>query len=212
MQIEDVQNLGALLRSALFLGADGVLLSAHNTAPVSAACAKASAGASELWLASGRLLSAGRFADTLDESAAAGWQVLGAAAAVPSPPAAATPSVREQNTTEAMCGTGNSSSCSSHTDDTAQDAQRDSLLSNAPPTILVLGNEGGGLTDDTRRACTGLVGIADRQQEWALDTAQGGVAGIEGFFLDSLNVSAAGAVLLNQCARKKFASSVGDER
>lgn len=193
LQVEDVQNLGALLRSALFLGADGVLLSAHNTAPVSPACAKASAGASEAWLASGRLLSAGRFADTLAETAQAGWSVLGAASAGP-----------------AKQGAG-------MTNNAVNDGQGRALDSSelAVPTILVLGNEGSGLSDETRRACTGFVGVADRQSEWAWGACEAHGAFGE-FYVDSLNVSAAGAVLLNECARRKHAAhhtgSVSDDQ
>jgi 23S rRNA (guanosine2251-2'-O)-methyltransferase len=46
--VEDPRNLGAILRSAYLLGADGVIIPEHRAAQVTAACAKASAGASEL--------------------------------------------------------------------------------------------------------------------------------------------------------------------
>lgn len=42
------QNFGAALRSAYFLGVDGVLTCHRNSAPLSAAVSKASAGAMEL--------------------------------------------------------------------------------------------------------------------------------------------------------------------
>ena len=42
------QNFGAALRSAHFLGVDGVLTCHRNSAPLSAAVSKASAGAMEL--------------------------------------------------------------------------------------------------------------------------------------------------------------------
>ena len=47
-EIQDPQNLGALLRSAHFLGAAGVLVSFKNSAPLSAATSKASAGAARV--------------------------------------------------------------------------------------------------------------------------------------------------------------------
>ncbi|TMQ02754.1 MAG: 23S rRNA (guanosine(2251)-2'-O)-methyltransferase RlmB [Deltaproteobacteria bacterium] len=46
--VEDPRNLGAILRSAYLLGAGGVIIPEHRAAAVTAACAKASAGASEL--------------------------------------------------------------------------------------------------------------------------------------------------------------------
>ena len=46
--IEDPRNLGAILRSAYLLGADGVIIPEHRAAQVTALVAKASAGASEL--------------------------------------------------------------------------------------------------------------------------------------------------------------------
>ena len=46
-EVQDPQNLGALLRSARFLGAKGVAVAAKNSAPLSPAVSKASAGALE---------------------------------------------------------------------------------------------------------------------------------------------------------------------
>jgi 23S rRNA (guanosine2251-2'-O)-methyltransferase len=46
--VEDPRNLGAILRSAYLLGADGVIIPEHRAAAVTPAVAKASAGASEL--------------------------------------------------------------------------------------------------------------------------------------------------------------------
>ena len=46
-EIQDPRNLGALLRSARFLGAQGVVVSIKNSAPLSPAASKASAGAVE---------------------------------------------------------------------------------------------------------------------------------------------------------------------
>jgi len=46
--VEDPRNLGAILRSAYLLGANGVIIPEHRAAQVTALVAKASAGASEL--------------------------------------------------------------------------------------------------------------------------------------------------------------------
>jgi 21S rRNA (GM2251-2'-O)-methyltransferase len=47
-EVQDPQNLGALLRTAYFLGCDRVVVSEKNTAPLSGVVSKASAGAMEL--------------------------------------------------------------------------------------------------------------------------------------------------------------------
>jgi len=74
-EVTDPQNLGALLRSAFFLGASGVLVSAKNSAPLTPVVSKASAGAMELM----EVHAARNLPRTLDEAREAGWQVVGAA-------------------------------------------------------------------------------------------------------------------------------------
>lgn len=46
-QVVDPQNLGAILRTSMFLGVDGVVVCNKNSAPLSAVVAKASVGALE---------------------------------------------------------------------------------------------------------------------------------------------------------------------
>jgi len=46
-QVEDPQNVGAVVRSAAFLGADGIMVLKDHSAPLTAAVSKASAGALE---------------------------------------------------------------------------------------------------------------------------------------------------------------------
>jgi tRNA G18 (ribose-2'-O)-methylase SpoU len=48
LQVTDPQNLGALLRSALFFGADGVVACAKNSASLTPTVSKASSGALEV--------------------------------------------------------------------------------------------------------------------------------------------------------------------
>ena len=67
------QNLGAVLRSAAFLGAAGVLTCARNSAPLSPAVSKASAGALE----SLTVHSCEAMQKTLERARADGWAVLG---------------------------------------------------------------------------------------------------------------------------------------
>ena len=74
-EVTDPQNLGALLRSALFLGVDGVLVSAKNTCSLTPSVSKASAGAMEL----SPVHSARNLPRTLEAAREAGWQIVGAA-------------------------------------------------------------------------------------------------------------------------------------
>lgn len=67
--------MGAILRSALFLGADGVLLCSKNSAPLSGVASKASAGALEHFDTVRDVYNMPRFLERCKEE---GWAVLGA--------------------------------------------------------------------------------------------------------------------------------------
>ncbi|CAI7774219.1 unnamed protein product [Closterium sp. NIES-53] len=75
-EVTDPQNLGAILRSAHFLGAAGVVVCAKNSAPLSAVVSKASAGALEIM----QVHECTNMMRFLARSAANGWLVVGAAA------------------------------------------------------------------------------------------------------------------------------------
>lgn len=72
-EIMDPQNLGAIIRSAYYFGAQGVVLCAKNSAPLSGVVSKASAGSLELI----ELLSCRNMMQFLSSSADNGWRVLG---------------------------------------------------------------------------------------------------------------------------------------
>ncbi|KAH6558816.1 hypothetical protein KP509_1Z044300 [Ceratopteris richardii] len=76
-EVTDPQNFGAILRSAYFLGAAGVVVCAKNSAPLSAVVSKASAGALEVM----ELRSCKNMMKFLDRSTENGWRVVGGAAA-----------------------------------------------------------------------------------------------------------------------------------
>lgn len=71
----DPQNFGALLRTSYFLGIDKVVVSAKNSAPLSAAVSKASSGAMEVM----DVFSTDNMMKFLDLSKTNGWQVVGTA-------------------------------------------------------------------------------------------------------------------------------------
>ncbi|XP_041007247.1 uncharacterized protein LOC121251902 [Juglans microcarpa x Juglans regia] len=72
-EVTDPQNLGAIIRSAYFFGASGVVLCAKNSAPLSGVVSKASAGALELM----ELRYCKNMMQFLVTSAENGWRVLG---------------------------------------------------------------------------------------------------------------------------------------
>ena len=82
-EVMDPQNLGALLRSAYFLGSQGVIVCSKNSASLSASVSKASAGAMELR----PVYSARNMMQFLEHSKQAGWQVIGSALSPDSVPA-----------------------------------------------------------------------------------------------------------------------------
>lgn len=67
----DPQNFGALLRTAYFLRCDKVVVCSKNSAPLSPAVSKASAGAMELM----KVYSTDNLMKFLDSSKNNGWQV-----------------------------------------------------------------------------------------------------------------------------------------
>lgn len=77
--ILDPGNLGAILRTAFFLGVDTVAISNRSSAPVSPVAIKASAGASETL----PLVSVSRPGNFIDECKSNGWKIYAAAAPTP---------------------------------------------------------------------------------------------------------------------------------
>ncbi|NWV09397.1 MRM1 methyltransferase, partial [Ptilonorhynchus violaceus] len=72
-QIQDPMNLGALLRSAYFLGVDRVVTSHRNSCPLTPTVSKASAGAMEVF----DVYSTDDLQGFLKAKSAEGWEVLG---------------------------------------------------------------------------------------------------------------------------------------
>uniref|UniRef100_M4FD56 rRNA methyltransferase 1, mitochondrial n=3 Tax=Brassica campestris TaxID=3711 RepID=M4FD56_BRACM len=72
-EVTDPQNLGAIIRSAYFFGATGVVVCAKNSAPLSAVVSKASAGSLEVM----ELRYCKNMMQFLEASAENGWRVVG---------------------------------------------------------------------------------------------------------------------------------------
>ena len=71
-EVWDPQNFGALLRTAFFLKCDKVVVCSKNSAPLSAAVSRASAGAMEVM----KVYSTDNMMKFLDKSKDNGWQVI----------------------------------------------------------------------------------------------------------------------------------------
>ncbi|XP_009468228.1 PREDICTED: rRNA methyltransferase 1, mitochondrial [Nipponia nippon] len=72
-QIQDPMNLGALLRSAYFLGVDRVVTSQRNSCPLTPTVSKASSGVMEVF----DVYSTGDLRSFLKAKTAEGWEVVG---------------------------------------------------------------------------------------------------------------------------------------
>lgn len=73
-QLEDPQNVGAIIRSAAFLGAAGLITLKKNSAPLSATVSKASAGALEYF----PIIEVNNLSETLQQLKKEGYSVAGA--------------------------------------------------------------------------------------------------------------------------------------
>ncbi|XP_047401063.1 LOW QUALITY PROTEIN: rRNA methyltransferase 1, mitochondrial [Sciurus carolinensis] len=156
--LQDPRNLGAVLRSAHFLGVDKVIISRRNSCPLTPVVSKASAGAMEVM----DVFSADDLAGFLQAKAQQGWLVAGTVGfqGSESPSSSKTPII----------------SCLEFLWDR--------------PTLLVLGNEGSGLSQEVQASCQLLLTILPGRQ-----LPPG---------LESLNVSVAAGILLHSiCSQRK---------
>nr|XP_033963529.1 rRNA methyltransferase 1, mitochondrial [Pseudochaenichthys georgianus] len=145
-KIQDPMNLGAILRSAYFLGVDRVVSSLHDSCPLSPVVSKASSGAMEVIGVYGYE----NLEDMLKMKMAQGWQVVGTVGA----------EGEESQVPITLC----------------------SDFKVTKPTVLLMGGEGEGLSQQLLSLCQTLLTIP---------------AGRELFpGIESLNVSVASGILL----------------
>ena len=191
-ELVDAHNTGAVLRSALLLGADAVAVSrGAGSALLGAAASKASSGAMEAWLASRRLFTFRNTASLVQACGDAGWRTVGTTAP-PSSPAASEQGEDMQGPAPAHAAPRRAVPASS--------LRRDA------PTLLVLGNEAHGLRPVVRKACHTLCFVEQapaagplawpRRGARDLDAEDESVRGRAPLFVDSLNVAASAAILL----------------
>lgn len=129
-EVVDPQNLGALIRSAYFLGRVNVVVCAKNSAPPSGTVSAASAGALEV----AQIYSTSNLPKTLDQAELDGFRIIGASAD------------GEEHLDIPIYDLHN---IPLETDE----------FGKQKPTILVLGSEGRGLRHLVAKACTEFVRI-----------------------------------------------------
>nr|XP_043870075.1 rRNA methyltransferase 1, mitochondrial [Solea senegalensis] len=146
-RIQDPMNLGAILRSAYFLGVDRVISSLHNSCPLSPVVSKASSGVLEVLGVYG----CENLKDMVKLKVKRGWQVVGTVAA--------------------------------DADGSVIPVTQCSDFHMTKPTLLLMGGEGEGLSQELLSLCQTLLTIPAGRDL---------CAGVE-----SLNVSVATGILLH---------------
>jgi 21S rRNA (GM2251-2'-O)-methyltransferase len=204
-EVVDPQNLGALLRSAYFLGGGntpsvhsrvGILVCSKNSAPPSPVVSAASAGALELL----EVYSTTNLPRTLNQAREDGFRIIGASSSVPSNVAGGSQNNKRQNEEGGV-------------EDWApplydlQDLPAQGAEGDDRPILMVLGSEGHGLRTLVAKACTEFVRIPsglgtssvsdeglDSDHENDDDDYDDDSNGEPG--VDSLNVSVTGGIML----------------
>lgn len=220
-EIVDPHNVGAVMRSSLLLGADGMLLGLRNAAPLGPTTSKTSSGAMEVWAAAKRLYTCNSMHSTLGSLSEAGWHIIGTAAppadvlqrqAADVAEAAEVDSAAAPDGDVVPDGSGSTSDTPSMVDTAVTQSPAGEVppskrqrwvsshaLIRDRPTILVMGSEGRGLRPAVRKACHSLAYIP-MADPWNVITRNvGGQQGRErSALVESLNVSAAASILLHQ--------------
>lgn len=198
-EVVDPQNLGALLRSAYFLGYPriGILVCAKNSAPPSPVVSAASAGALELLT----VHSTNNLPRTLNQARDDGFRIIGASSSIPFR------KKKEQATSDDEDDDDEGYEGEERKEDHDDDAPSPvynlhdlPLTDPHQPTLLVLGSEGHGLRKLVARACTEFVRIPSGEAMWSLhphdsDSPTTDI-GVDKNRVDSLNVSVTGGILL----------------
>lgn len=169
--IVDSGNLGAIIRSAYYLGVDAVVFAGRNSAPLSPVTIKASAGAAENMI----LLETKNEREFIRRSRDNGWRFYAAEA----------PGNNGRETI--VLGT---KGAKYDARDTANGNDGDHRVLLEAPTVLMLGSEATGLTSQIKAQADALVSIPGSRMRpdegLASDPAR----------VDSLNVSVAAALLI----------------
>lgn len=188
----DPQNFGALLRTAQYYGIDKIIACSKNSAPLSPAVSKASAGAMEILTSRQQVWSTNNMEKFLQYSRINNWQVVGASSSAVDDAYAPVP-ISTNELFKQTVASGCDSSVNKenlHIDTKSRPCGRFDV---DKPTILVLGNEGHGLRTNIMRKCDVLLNIPQNSNA----NAPGNKENQEQLHFDSLNVSVAGGILMH---------------
>lgn len=196
-ELQDVHNVGAIARSALLFHADGLVTAVRGTAPLNGTVSKVSSGALEHLYGKGQLYITQSLPQFLSACREAGWRVIGAAAPPQRSQAKLNIDSRVDHAAERLQG---ASSTSVDTTVAAPVSRQvayipASELQRDAPTVLVLGSEGKGLRTNVKKECTTFAYIPMATGH-SNSNGSGAVRGLGA--VESLNVSAAAAILLHQ--------------
>jgi 21S rRNA (GM2251-2'-O)-methyltransferase len=209
-EVVDPQNLGALLRSASFLGRGrvGILVCSKNSAPPSPIVSAASAGALELM----EVHSTVSLPRTLNLAREDGFRIIGASSSPPPPQHNAIGGrsiVDEEDVERDVQGNGGTTTTPRSYD--LHDLPRMGEGDDDRPILLVLGSEGHGLRTLVARACTEFVRIPSgmtmvggqlssathgNDDDDGTDSVTTTTDGESQAGVDSLNVSVTGGIML----------------
>ncbi|CUM66418.1 uncharacterized protein PRCAT00004082001 [Priceomyces carsonii] len=167
--ITDPQNMGAIVRSAYFLGADFIVVPDHDTARLGPVASKASAGALELM----DIYQVEDSFDFISQSKKNGWSIISTSSR---------PNLEELS----RLRTKNKKVEQDLNTKFIETSELSSILQ-LTPTLLIMGNEGEGVRTHLKIKSDFLVGLDNGR---ANDSNQ---------IVDSLNVSVAAAMILGQC-------------
>ncbi len=196
----DPQNLGALIRTAYFLGNHvGILVCAKNSAPPSAVVSAASAGALEV----ATIYSTANLPRTLQQAQQDGFRIIGASSSPP-PPLPPSSSSSRSPSRGGVVVEEKENAVRQEKEEEEEDRRnepnvpsvydlQDLPTTETPqPTLLVLGSEGHGLRTLVARTCTEFVRIPSGNNDGDDDAS-----------VDSLNVSVTGGILLWHLLRQR---------
>ncbi|CAO2655962.1 Nn.00g047650.m01.CDS01 [Neocucurbitaria sp. VM-36] len=180
----DEGNLGAIARSAYFLGVDAIITPTRQTAPWSHIALKASAGAAEAI----PLFKVGEPTDFLGKSSRAGWRIYASDAIPPVPSISVSAADSQDDGASKVVYT------------IARSAKRlsaDHCPVAEHPTILMMGAEGTGLRSSLLNLAHYKVGIPHGRE-------------IDEVGVDSLNVSVAASLLCYEMLQKPKSQPIRD--
>ncbi|PYI08122.1 RNA methyltransferase, TrmH family [Aspergillus sclerotiicarbonarius CBS 121057] len=174
--ILDPGNLGAIIRSAYYLGVDAIVFAGRNSAPLSPVTIKSSAGAAENMT----LLHVRNEVDFIQRSKTNGWRFY--AADAPGPGS----TLIDPSSLWQSSSTGESTP-----------ANEGPLAQS--PSVIMMGSEGTGLSSHIRSQADAIVSIPGARISTELGVESDPAR------VDSLNVSVAAALLMDMFLRMPFA-------